>query len=117
MMMSLRCLAAMDVFALPSYEEPFGLAITEAMAMELPVIACSSGGVAEIITHGVDGWLVEPRSASAIATALAALADDNDLRRKIGTAARKTVTARFTPRAQADLASSLYARLATKGQS
>ena len=52
-----------DLFVHPSYEEPFGLAIVEAMAMRKPVIACSSGGVPEIITHGIDGWLVKARSA------------------------------------------------------
>jgi glycosyltransferase involved in cell wall biosynthesis len=51
-----------DLFVHPSYGEPFGLAIVEAMAMRKPVIACDTGGVPEIITHGRDGWLVEERS-------------------------------------------------------
>ena len=49
-----------DLFLLPSRLESFGLAALEAMACEVPVIATNSGGLPEVIEHGVDGFLVEP---------------------------------------------------------
>jgi L-malate glycosyltransferase len=50
-----------DLFLLPSDEESFGLAALEAMACEVPVIATNVGGIPEVVTHGVDGYLFEPR--------------------------------------------------------
>jgi glycosyltransferase involved in cell wall biosynthesis len=100
-----------DLFVHPSYSEPFGLSIVEAMAMRKPVIACGTGGVPEIITHGSDGWLVEERSEEAVATAIATLLNDGDLRRALGARARETVRERFTPRRQSAAVAERYARL------
>jgi glycosyltransferase involved in cell wall biosynthesis len=100
-----------DLFVHPSYGEPFGLAIVEAMAMRKPVIACGTGGVPEIITHGRDGWLVEERSAEAVAIAIATLMKDGELRREMGERARKTVRDRFTPRQQCASVAQCYASL------
>jgi len=50
-----------DLFLLPSDEESFGLAALEAMACEVPVVATNVGGLPEVIKHGVDGYLFEPR--------------------------------------------------------
>jgi len=50
-----------DLFLLPSDEESFGLAALEAMACEVPVIATRVGGVPEVVTDGVDGYLIPPR--------------------------------------------------------
>jgi glycosyltransferase involved in cell wall biosynthesis len=50
-------LAASDVFAMPSFLEPFGLVYAEAMAMELPVVALDNGGTPEVVEHGVSGLL------------------------------------------------------------
>ena len=46
-----------DLFLLPSDIESFGLAALEAMACEVPVIATNVGGLPEVVTHGVDGYL------------------------------------------------------------
>jgi glycosyltransferase involved in cell wall biosynthesis len=100
-----------DIFVHPSYWEPFGLAIVEAMAMRKPVIACNAGGVPEIITHGKDGWLVEPRSSEAVAAAMSALFKDPERRRRMGEAARATVRARFLPRHQCSQVAQQYAKL------
>jgi len=100
-----------DLFVHPSYEEPFGLAIVEAMAMRKPVVACGTGGVPEIITHGVDGWLVEEGSVAAVATAIATLLNDRDLCRRLGTRGRETVRSRFTPRRQCATVAQYYANL------
>lgn len=100
-----------ELFALPSYGEPFGLAIVEAMAMRKPVIACSTGGVPEIITHGRDGWLVEERSAEAVAAAITKLLNDGEQCRQMGARARETVRNRFTPRQQSAAVTQRYASL------
>ena len=69
-------LRACDVALLPSWEEPFGRAVVEAMAMGTPVIATSVGGPAEIIRDGVDGVLVAPRRTDELAAAIIELLAD-----------------------------------------
>jgi glycosyltransferase involved in cell wall biosynthesis len=101
----------LDVFVHPSYGEPFGLAIAEAMAMRKAVIACNTGGVPEIITHGRDGWLVEERSTEAVATAITTLLNDGELCRQLGARARETIRDRFTPRQQCAAVAQRYASL------
>ena len=56
-----------DLFLLPSDEESFGLAALEAMACEVPVLATNVGGVSEVVTHGADGYLFEPRDVATAA--------------------------------------------------
>lgn len=101
-------LSAMDLFCLPSHAEPFGLAITEAMSMALPVVACHSGGVPEIITHGEHGWLVAPRSVDELQGAIQHLLAHPDCRRKLGQKARRRILEFFTPAQQSNLVSHLY---------
>jgi glycosyltransferase involved in cell wall biosynthesis len=103
-----------DLFVHPSYGEPFGLSIVEAMAMRKPVIACNTGGVPEIITHGEDGWLVEERSADAVAAAISTLLNDKALCQRIGERARQTASARFTPRHQCAAATRRYRELVAR---
>jgi len=54
-----------DLFLLPSDEESFGLAALEAMACQVPVVATNVGGVPEVVTHSIDGYLFEPRDVAA----------------------------------------------------
>jgi L-malate glycosyltransferase len=54
-----------DLFLLPSDLESFGLAALEAMACEVPVIASNVGGLPEVVTNGVDGYLIPPRDVAA----------------------------------------------------
>jgi len=98
-------------FIHPSHEEPFGLSIVEAMAMAMPVVACDSGGVPEIVTDGRDGLLVPPRSASALSQAMARLRTVPDKGATLGRAARSTVCARFTPAQAVDAAVVVWGRL------
>ncbi len=104
-------LREMDVFVHPSYAEPFGLSIAEAMAMRKPVIACNSGGVPEIITQGKDGWLVAPRSVEEVASALTKLLESPESGRKMGALARETVRTRFSPRRQCHVVADRYRQL------
>jgi glycosyltransferase involved in cell wall biosynthesis len=90
-----QILRALDVVLVPSWEEPFGIALVEAMAMEVAVIATAVGGPAEIITDGQDGILLEPRRPPQWAAAVAALIDEPERRAEMGRRARRQVVARF----------------------
>jgi glycosyltransferase involved in cell wall biosynthesis len=88
-------LGASDVALLPSWDEPFGRAVVEAMAMGCPVIATAVGGPAEIVRDGLDGLLVPPRRPEVLARAIIGLLDSPDLRMAMGVAARQAALARF----------------------
>lgn len=88
-------LCASHLFVLASDEEPLGVAYMEAMSCETPVLGTDAGGVPDLITHGVDGWLVPPRDPAAVAAALRRLADDADLCKSLAARGRETVAARF----------------------
>jgi L-malate glycosyltransferase len=83
-------LRALDLLLVPSWEEPFGRSVIEAMAMETPVVATSQGGPSEIITDGVDGILLPPRQPQLwAATIHRMLAEPNRLG-SLGRAGRRT---------------------------
>lgn len=75
-----------DVFVRPSLVEGMPLTVLEAMATALPVIVCDVGGVSEIVSNDVTGFVVPPGSSDAIAEAMALLLDDEERRRKMGAA-------------------------------
>ena len=87
-----------DVFVLASHAEPLGVVYMEAMSMEVATVGTAAGGVGEIITDGVDGLLVEPRSIEAIADAIARLQDNQALRLRLARAGRQTIINRFDSR-------------------
>lgn len=90
-------LAASDVFALPSFEEPFGLVFAEAMAMKRPVVALDNGGTPEVVRHGDTGLLSPPGDVPALAGHLLRLLTAPALRARMGERGRREVEARFTP--------------------
>jgi glycosyltransferase involved in cell wall biosynthesis len=82
-------LAAADIFALTSDWEGLPLAIIEAMAAGLPVVATSVGCVPEVIQHGTTGLLIPRGDQAALIAALSDLAENHLLRREMGAAARE----------------------------
>ena len=88
-------LSAADLFLLPSAQESFGLAALEAMACEVPVVASNVGGLPEVITHGVSGFLREPVDLDGMANDAIALLTDPVLHRTIADAARSRVRDEF----------------------
>lgn len=93
-------LAVADFFLMPTLYEPFGLTYAEAMACELPVIVSSQAGAADWITHGVNGYVVDPLDEDAmVRTVDAAVAAPT-----LGHAARQTVLPYSTDRITADYA-------------
>jgi glycosyltransferase involved in cell wall biosynthesis len=93
-----RLLREADVYVHPTLSEAFGLAVAEAMACGLPVIASRVGGIPELIEDGVSGLLVEPRDTRAIARAIDSLLSAPELRERLGRAARAKVIERFDVR-------------------
>jgi len=87
---------ALDVLLLPSTEEPFGRAVVEAMAMEVPVLATNVGGPAEVVRDGRDGRLLPPRDPQAWARALEELAADPQKRAAMGRAGRERAREHFS---------------------
>ena len=85
------CYAACDVFALPSRGEGFGLVYLEAMAYGKPVIAGAHGGAPEIVEDGATGYLVPHGDVPQLASALATLLGDPELRKKMGARGRGRV--------------------------
>ena len=77
---------AADVFCLPSLQEGFGIAFLEAMASGLPIVACRSTAVPEVVPDGEAGLLVPPDDPKALARALIRLLRDPLLRRRMGEA-------------------------------
>jgi glycosyltransferase involved in cell wall biosynthesis len=87
---------ALDVLLLPSWEEPFGRSLIEAMALGVPVIATNVGGPPEIITDGREGYLLPPRDPGAWAGAIRILAESAKRRAEMGVAGRRRVEQAFT---------------------
>ena len=80
-----------NVFILPSRNEGLSMAMLEAMAWGKALIVSPVGGIPEFVTDGVEGFLVPPDDIDAIADAIRKLAENPDLRRQMGMAARKRV--------------------------
>lgn len=93
-----QCLAMMDIVVSASLGEPFGMVIVEAMALARPVVATQLAGPLEIITNGVNGILVPPEDAQALARALARLVGDPGLRDRLGNAAKQHADSFGIPR-------------------
>jgi N-acetyl-alpha-D-glucosaminyl L-malate synthase BshA len=77
-----------DLFLLPSDQESFGLAALEAMACEVPVIASNVGGLPEVVTSGVDGYLIPARDVEAGAKFAIEILTRADRGRSMGQQAR-----------------------------
>jgi glycosyltransferase involved in cell wall biosynthesis len=101
--------AAMDLFVFPSGYEALGSAALEAMSFGLPVIASSVGGLPEIVTPGVNGYLVDAGESGALASRVSQLADDPVLRDRLGRNALATAAA-FSPDAIAEQYHEFYLR-------
>ncbi len=103
---------AADVFVFPSLIETFGIAIVEAMAAGLPIIAGDSPGCRDVVRKGRDGMTVEVREPVALAAAMMALMDNADTRHDY--AARAAIRARdFSWDTVVDSYMTLYDELAT----
>jgi glycosyltransferase involved in cell wall biosynthesis len=105
-----------DAFLLPSMNEGTPVSAIEALASGTPVVATRVGGVPDVVTDGVDGFLVEPGDTEAAAERLAELARDPTLRARMGEAGRANARQRYSVERLVDDVDRLYRELlAAKG--
>ncbi len=107
-----RQLAGVDIFVLPSLTEGCPLTILEAAAAGCAVVASRTGGIPELITGGEHGLLVPPADVAALARAIAALARDPALARRLARAGCERVRKRFDQELMLSRTAFLYRRLA-----
>lgn len=84
-----------DVLLLPSDLESFGLAALEGMACGVPAVCSRVGGVPEVITNGVEGFLAEPRDVETMAARALEILADPKRREQMGQAARRRALSQF----------------------
>ena len=105
-------MAAFDIFTLTSRHEGLPVSLMEAFALGLPVVATTAGGIPEAVTDQREGLLVPIDDVTAIAEAWSQLADDANLRRTMGHAAREA-SSDFDAAVSTREIESLYRRLIT----
>lgn len=109
--------AAADTYAGPSLEDAFALPVAEAMACGLPVMVSARAGASEIVTHGIDGLILEdPQDAGALAAMIRRLYDDRGFRERLGQNAAATARQYTWERAGRELAVILEQVLRRKSQ-
>lgn len=108
-----RILSACDIYTMPSFEEPLGVAFLEAMAMRKPVVALASGGVPEVVDHGKSGLLSAPGDIEMLAKNILTLIKDADLRRQMGANGRLHVERHHDPSQLARKTETIYRRTST----
>jgi len=87
--------AASDVFVFPTWGDPYGLVVDEAMVSGLPVISTDAAGeIGERIADGENGFVVPSRDTQAMADAMTELSQNDELRRNMGNAAKTCAAAR-----------------------
>ena len=101
-------LAAGDVFVMPSLSEGLPLALIEAMATGLAIVASDVGGIPEVVARGREAVLVPAASPTALAAAIRALLDDPVRRAALGAAAQRRAHRDFSVAGMADAYEALY---------
>jgi glycosyltransferase involved in cell wall biosynthesis len=110
-------LARMDIFAMPSTWEGFGVSAIEAAAMELPVVASNVHGIPDVVDDEVTGLLAPPKDIAGLSEALLRLLNDPDERKRMGRAGRQMVTARYSWPDNVRQMEAIYAELTSRTRS
>lgn len=91
-----QVLRASDIAVFPSrWEEAFGFVLAEAMGCAKPVVSTTVGAIPEIVVEGETGFLVPPGDPVALADRIGRLAEDAELRRRLGAAGRRVAIEKF----------------------
>jgi len=106
-----------DIFAIPSHSESFGVAAVEAMATGLPVVASNIGGLPEVVDDGKTGMLVKPGDVEDLKRALEFYILDKDARIEHGKRGREKVEALYNWKDNAEQMNNLYKEILSKTKS
>lgn len=107
-----RIMLASDIVFVPSLMESFSLVAAEAMALSLPVVGTTCGGLEEVVIHNETGILVPKEDHQAMGRALGTLLDNYHERQRLGQRGREVYLEKFTPQMYANNIMDLYQRLA-----
>jgi glycosyltransferase involved in cell wall biosynthesis len=102
---------ALDVLLLPSHEEPFGRALLEALALEVPALATNVGGPPELIRDGREGYLLAPEEPAAWAQAVRRVVEGPEQGRAMGRAGRLRIAEAFDVKHHVARVLALYERV------
>jgi L-malate glycosyltransferase len=111
----LGCIKGFDLFVMSSVTEGLGTSLLDAMACSRPIVATTAGGIPELVEDGVNGLLVPPRDAAALARAIVRALQDESLRQRMGAAGFARVRERFTVERMIEGTAAVYARVAGRG--
>jgi glycosyltransferase involved in cell wall biosynthesis len=103
-----EALRRIDIFAMPSTWEGFGVSALEASAMRLPVVASNIHGIPDVVVDGETGILVPAADPPALAAAIRRLTDDVELRQRMGDTGRAYVEREYRWQDNAALMAALY---------
>jgi glycosyltransferase involved in cell wall biosynthesis len=107
----LGCIKGFDLFVMSSVTEGLGTSLLDAMACGRPIVATRAGGIPEIVEDGINGTLVPPRDAAALAAAIVRALKDEGWRRRMGEAGLARVRERFTVDRMVSETAAVYRRL------
>ncbi len=99
------------VFLLPSHSEGMPIAVIEAMKAGLPIVVTPVGAIPEMVEHEVSALMIPPDSPDAIADAVTRLAQNEELRKKLGFAAQTAFQVKFAAPPGVDLLAKIYSEL------
>lgn len=109
-----RVLATLDILVLPSYLEGAGVCLLEGMAVGLPLVGTTAGGIPELIKNGVNGILVPPKDADKLAEAILKLLTDKPLAQQMVEAGRQIVRKKFNVDTMVDETLHVYQEVLAK---
>jgi L-malate glycosyltransferase len=107
----LSFIKSFDVFVMSSLFEGLGTSLLDAMALSKPTVASDTGGIPEVVAHGETGFLVPPRDARELATAISKLLKDPDRRERMGRAGLERVKRLFTADQMVEKTQAVYRNL------
>jgi glycosyltransferase involved in cell wall biosynthesis len=107
----LGCISGFDLFVMSSVTEGLGTSLLDAMAASRPIVATSAGGIPEIVEDGLNGLLVPPRDAPALAAAIVRTLREPTLRDRLGAAGFARVNERFTVERMVAATAAVYVKV------
>ncbi len=110
----LSFMKSFDVFVMSSLFEGLGTSLLDAMALSKATVASDTGGIPEVVSHGETGWLVAPRDARELASAITKLLKDPESRERMGRAGLERVARLFSADQMVEKTLGVYRDLESK---